>query len=177
MRELTQPLLPMKQIALGACCLCLLGASAHAQDSDATAWSVFVDDGTTQCWGVSAPTESLNTRDGNEVSVQRGDILMFVTYRPTAGIAGELSFTGGYPFAEGSTVSLEVGGTTYELFTEGEWAWPATPDEDERLTNALRNGEDAVLTGRSSRGTVTRDTFSLTGFTAALQEAEARCTG
>jgi hypothetical protein len=32
-----------------------------------------------------------------------------------------------------------------------------------------------VLTGRSGRGTQTRDTFSLDGFTAAMTEAEARC--
>jgi hypothetical protein len=32
-----------------------------------------------------------------------------------------------------------------------------------------------VVTGVSSRGTTTKDTFSLLGFTAALDEAERRC--
>jgi hypothetical protein len=32
-----------------------------------------------------------------------------------------------------------------------------------------------VLTARSARGTQTKDTFSLLGFTAAMQEAETRC--
>jgi hypothetical protein len=34
---------------------------------------------------------------------------------------------------------------------------------------------DAVLTAESSRGTTTKDTFSLMGYTAAVEEAEQRC--
>ena len=40
-----------------------------------------------------------------------------------------------------------------------------------------KRGSEAILTARSSRGTITKDTFSLLGFTAALEEAEARCSG
>ena len=142
-----------------------------------TDWSVFVEQEPRECWGVSAPKETVNTRDGRVVAVRRGDILLFVTYRPGDSIAGEVSFTGGYPFAEGSTVTLEIGEASYELFTEGEWAWPATTGDDAKITTSMKRGSDAVLTARSSRGTVTKDTFSLLGFTAALEEAEARCTG
>ena len=52
----------------------------------------------------------------------RGKILLFVTYRNGGGAQGEVSFAGGYPFAPGSTVNLEVGGSTFELFTDGETA-------------------------------------------------------
>ncbi len=41
----------------------------------------------------------------------------------------------------------------------------------------MQRGVDAVLTARSQRGTQTRDTFSLLGFSAAMDEAAARCTG
>ena len=140
-----------------------------------TAWSVFVEDDPKECWSVSSPTGTRNTRGGQVVQVRRGDILMFVTFRPGANVAGELSFTGGYPFADGSTVSLEVGGTTFELFTQGEWAWPATASDDAQIVAALKRGADAKLTARSSRGTQTEDTFSLFGFTAALEEAQSRC--
>jgi invasion protein IalB len=40
---------------------------------------------------------------------------------------------------------------------------------------ALKAGSSAVLTARSARGTQTKDTFSLLGFTAAMEESEARC--
>ncbi|MBL4812476.1 MAG: hypothetical protein JKX69_09030, partial [Rhodobacteraceae bacterium] len=83
--------------------------------------------------------------------------------------------TGGYPFAGGSTVTLDIGGTEFELFTEGEWAWPATAEDDARIVAAMKRGATAVLTGVSGRGTTTRDSFSLLGFTAAVEEAQRRC--
>jgi hypothetical protein len=157
------------------------GAPAAAQESTNrvaanTDWSVFVEENPKECWGVSAPKETVNTKDGQPVSVRRGDILLFVTYRPGAG-EGEVSFTGGYPFAGGSTVELDVGGTKFELFTDGEWAWSASKDDDTRIVAALKTGASAVLSARSGRGTQTQDTFSLLGVSAALDEAAARCAG
>lgn len=144
-----------------------------AADTD---WAVFEGDDPKECWAVTAPKETVNTRDGRVVSVRRGDVLLFVTYRPEQSIAGEISFTGGYPFAEGSTATLEIGDTTFELFTEGEYAWPATPADDAKIVTALKRGASAVVTARSSRGTQTKDTFSLLGATAMIEDAEARCT-
>ena len=143
-----------------------------AADTD---WSVFVEDDPKECWGVSAPKETVNSRDGQAVEVRRGDILLFVFYRPGASVQGQVAFTGGYPFASGSTAELDIGGTTFELFTEGEWAWPATPEEDARIVAAMKRGADATMTARSGRGTQTQDRFSLLGFTAAVEEAERRC--
>lgn len=156
--------------------------AAMAQESSnrvavETAWSVFVDGDPRECWVVSAPTETVNTRDGQTVSVRRGDILLFVTYRQGES-AGEVSFTGGYPFADGSTVSIQIGDDRFELFTDSgtpQWAWAASPEEDARILAALRRGTNAVLSARSSRGTNTRDTFSLFGVTAATDEAQRRC--
>ena len=167
----------MTGIATGA--FILAGTAGFAQESTnrvaaKTDWSVFVEDDPTECWGVSSPKTTVNTRDGRTVSVQRGDILLFVTFRP-GGASGEVSFTGGYPFAGGSTVSVTVGDSNFELFTDGEWAWPASPDEDSKIVTALKRGAEATFVAQSSRGTQTKDTFSLMGFTAAMEEAEKRC--
>jgi hypothetical protein len=140
-----------------------------------TDWSVFVENDPKECWGVSAPKETVNMREGRVVSVRRGDILLFVSYRPGESVEGEISFTGGYPFADGSTVTLEIGDSSFELFTDDEWAWPATASDDQRIMTAMKRGVNAIVTGRSSRGTVTKDTFSLLGFTAAVDEAARRC--
>ena len=140
-----------------------------------TAWSVFEETSPKECWAVSAPTETVNTGDGRVVAVRRGSILLMTFYRPEAGVAGQITFTGGYPFASGSTVNLNIGGNEFELFTEGEWAWPASAAEDAKIISAMKRGADAVLTARSSRGTITKDTFSLLGYTAAVEEAEKRC--
>lgn len=140
-----------------------------------TDWSVFVDGDPKECWAVSAPKKTVNTREGRVVSVRRGDILMFVTNRPSSGVKGEVSFTGGYPFAPGSTVALEIGDAKFDLFTDGEWAYPASPQEDTKIITAMKSGAQAVVTGRSSRGTQTQDTFSLLGFTATVDEVSKRC--
>ncbi|HEC70389.1 MAG TPA: hypothetical protein ENI28_01085 [Roseobacter sp.] len=142
-----------------------------------TDWSVFVEDNPTECWGVSTPKEAVNSRDGRVVAVNRGQTLLMVFYRPSAGAKGQVAFTGGYPFASGSTVNMNISGTSFELFTEGEWAWPATPEDDNKIITAMKRGSDAVLTGRSGRGTQTKDTFSLLGFTAAVEDAAKRCGG
>lgn len=161
----------------------LLANAATAQEasdnrvSANTDWSVFVESDPNECWAVSAPKETLNTRDGNAVDVRRGDIRLIVFYRPSENVNGQVMFTGGYPFADDSTVSVQIGDTTFQLFTQGETAWPATAEDDSRVVEAMKRGANAVLTGRSGRGTQTQDTFSLLGFTAAVEEAANRCAG
>ena len=163
---------------LAVAAITLAGAMAQAQESTnrvatMTDWNVFTEESPKECWGVSKPKETVNTRDGQPVSVRRGDILLFVTFRP--GKPGEISFTGGYPFAGGSTVEVSIDGTPYQLFTDGEWAWPGSADEDAKLLAALKAGTSASLTARSGKGTQTVDTFSLRGFTAANDEAKKQC--
>jgi len=140
-----------------------------------TDWSVFEDQSPRECWAVSTPKETVNTQDGRVVAVKRSDILLMAFFRPDAGVAGQITFTGGYPFAPNSTVNLNVDGNSFELFTEGEWAWPASAADDAKILTALKRGSNAVLTARSARGTTTKDTFSLSGFTAAVEDAEKRC--
>lgn len=138
-----------------------------------TDWSVFAEESPKECWGVSSPKETVNSRDGQPVSVRRGDILLFVTFRP--GVAGEISFSGGYPFASGSTVKMDVDGNSYNLISDGEWAWPGSKEDDAAILAALKKGTTAVLQAKSGKGTQTKDTFSLRGFTAAMEEAGKRC--
>lgn len=171
----------MTRALIGAS-LALMAGGAFAQDTGQsdnlvatkTDWSVFAEDNPKECWGVSSPKETVNTRDGQPVSVKRSDILLFVTFRPGQA-GGETSFTGGYPFAPGSKVGLNVDGTKFDLVTDGEWAWAASPEDDAQVLTALKKGGSAVLTAKSAKGTQTQDTFSLRGFTAAMAEAASRC--
>lgn len=141
-------------------------------------WSIFAEEigGNKICWIVSRPTESAAFRGGNRVQVRRGEIYMTVSIRPGDGTKNEVSFISGYPFQQGSTVSLEIdGGNEQEMFTDGEHAWLSSPDEDDKAVASFRRGLKAEVTGTSSRGTRTVDTFSLRGFTAAITDARRRC--
>ena len=168
---------------LGGATLALIAATgALAQDSTnqvavMTDWSVFTEPATgapKECWAVTAPKASEASRDGKPVSAQRSAILLFVTY-VAGGTKGEVSYTGGYPFAKDSTVKLDVDGTTYDLFTDGEYAWTTGADQDAQIIAALKKGSTATVVGVSGRGTQTKDTLSLRGVTAAIDDAAKRC--
>ena len=168
-------------LARGLCiaAVSFTASAASAQESTNrvaanTDWSVFVESDPKECWSVSKPKETVNTKDGRVVAVRRGDILLFVSYRPASNVKGEVSFTGGYPFRPDSTVALTIGGQTFQLFVDGEWAW-ASPEDDPKIIDAMKRGADAVAVGVSSRGTRTEDKFSLLGFTAAIEDASKRC--
>src|ERR1700752_3443973 len=70
-----------------------------------TDWSVFVEDSPKECYIASPPQSSVAKRDGTPVEVQRGEIRLFVAFRPGDGVTNEVSFTGGYPFRAGSPVT------------------------------------------------------------------------
>jgi invasion protein IalB len=179
----------IRQVARAASLAVLAGAAAVTAATPAVAqtervavhtdWSVFNPTNPRECYIASPPTASVARRDGQVVQVDRGEIRLFVTFRPDENVAAEVSYTSGYPIREGSGVRLVVNGETFDLSSgtgEGDrWAWPASPAEDARLIAAFRRGSDARVTAVSARGTTTEDTFSLMGFTAALNDAEGRC--
>jgi invasion protein IalB len=140
-------------------------------------WSIFQagSEGQKVCWIVSQPTKTAASRNGKSVTVNRGDIFLMVSIRPADGVVNEVSYLSGYPFKKGSEVDAVVGQKKFTLFTEGENAWSPSAQDDAVLIDAFRRGSDAKLEGESTRGTRTVDTFSLGGFSAALEAAAALC--
>jgi len=140
-------------------------------------WAIFeAGEGQSKvCWIVTQPTKSVALRGGTQVQVRRGDIYLMVAVRPGQGVRNEVSFISGYPFRQGSTVTAKVGSSSYTLFTDGENAWLEGPAQDAEAVSAFRKGVNTIVEGTSSRGTTTVDTFSLLGFTAALDSAQSRC--
>ena len=88
----------------------LVGSGAMAQSqsknrvAQKTKWSVFVEDNPTECWSVSAPEETVNSRDGRVVAATRSQILLMVFYRPSEVAKGQIAFTGG----RGAAGALQV---------------------------------------------------------------------
>jgi len=172
-------------ISLRACAAALaFAATATAVEAQQTTdrvdakrdWSVFTsDEGEKVCWIVTQPTTSVARRGGKQVTVNRGPIYLMVAVRPAKAAKNEVSMVSGYPFKKGSTVAAKIGADKYDLFTEGEGAWLASSEDDDRVVASMKRGATAVMTGTSERGTVTIDTFSLLGFTAALESARTLC--
>ena len=169
----------IKALAVTLVAALSLGGAAQAQKrvDVQKAWSIFeaTSNGSKICWIVSTPESWTATRGGQEVKVNRGDIFLMVAVRPKDNVKNEVSFLAGYPFKGGSNVEVSVGSNNFTMFTDGENAWAPSGADDDRITAAFRAGAKALVKGTSSRGTVTRDTFSLSGFTAAIKSAASRC--
>jgi len=155
--------------------------TATRKDSK-TDWSIFVEEPPAvqqkTCWLASAPQKVENSRNGQPVEVDRGEIAIFVLYIPGEGVSGEVSFASGYPFGSGASAVMQIGSARYTLDTDPDTpqvAFGPTPDIDSQIRNSMKKGAEAVVTAQSARGTDTKDTFSLTGFTAAVEEIEKLC--
>ena len=144
-----------------------------------TDWGVYVVGEPKECYIATPPSSSTAKRSGETVEVNRGNIQLFVTFRPADKVVNEVSFSAGYPIRDGNAVKVNVGSSDFTLNPgSGDangWAWPANASEDATIVAAMRRGSKATVTGVSTRGTTTIDEFSLLGFTAALEDAEARC--
>ncbi|HBC06990.1 MAG TPA: hypothetical protein DC046_05320 [Rhodospirillaceae bacterium] len=104
----------------------------------------------------------------------RGRVVMLVTHRPKDKEKGVVSVTTGYDYKEGSDATVTIGDKTYKLFTSGGHAF-AEEGRDAALVDAMIRGADMVVKGTSSRGTLTTDTYSLKGFTAAWKAIGKAC--
>jgi hypothetical protein len=135
-------------------------------------WQAFVirEGGNTTCFVASKPKKD----EGDYTS--RGDIFAMVTARPAANVTNEVSIVAGYVFKDGSDVEIVVDGDKkFTLFTKGGNAWARDKATDNALVAAMKKGRSMVVRGTSSRGTATRDTYSLSGITAALNRIAATC--
>ena len=107
---------------------------------------------------------------------KRGDIYAVVTHRPAEKSFDEVSFVAGYVFKPQAAFTVKIGNQIFnKTFTEGDKAWTTTADEDKKLINAMKRGDKMVADGVSSRGTATKDTYSLKGFSSAYQAISSKC--
>ena len=140
-------------------------------------WSVFVTDDPRQCFIANRDAETEITRDGQPTSANRGDPYLYVTHTP--GTENDVvSVFLGFPPDRNNPPIVGMGGTTYELLPgqggDREWAW-VQPKDDTAVLDAMIAGSTAVVTSRSTTNKTIADSFSLLGFTDALNDARERC--
>lgn len=130
---------------------------------------VFIEDGNKVCYMASKPK-----KDEGKYT-RRGDIFALVTHRPAEGTKDVFSYIAGYTYKNASDVTVEVDGKRFVLFTQDDTAWTSDAETDAKLSKAIRAGSRMVVKGTSSRGTATKDTFSLKGSTAAHEKITSEC--
>ncbi len=132
------------------------------------AWSAYRTsaDGKPLCYMVGEP------RKAEGKYARRGKIYAFVTHRPAAKRLDEVSFDAGYTYKDGSDIKVGIGDKSFTLTPHQNTAWAT---DDKSMIAAMKAGTTMIVRGVSSRGTKTKDTYSLLGFTAAYDAISRAC--
>jgi len=123
------------------------------------------------CFALAKPSSSKT----NPPNRPRDPAYAFVSTRPAEKVTNEVSIMIGYAVKPGSESTLEVGGATYAMYTQGDGLWIKNAAEEERMVEAMRKSADVVVKGVSAKGTETTDTFSLKGLAQALDRLGQDC--
>jgi len=123
------------------------------------------------CFALAKPTSSKT----NPPNRPRDPAYAFVSTRPAEKVTNEVSVMIGYTLKPGSESTLEVGGATYAMYTQGDGLWIKNAAEEGRMVDAMRKASDVVVKGVSAKGTETTDTFSLKGLSQALDRLAQDC--
>ncbi len=123
------------------------------------------------CFALAKPTASKT----NPPNRPRDPAYAFVSTRPSEKVNNEVSVMIGYTLKPGSESTLEVGGGSYAMYTQGDGLWIKNAAEEERMVDAMRRAPDLVVKAVSAKGTETTDTFSLKGLSQALDRIAQDC--
>ena len=123
------------------------------------------------CFALAKPSSSKT----NPPNRPRDPAYAFVSTRPAEKVTNEVSVMIGYTLKPGSESTLEVGGASYAMYTQGDGLWIKNAAEEERMVEAMRKGAEVTVKGLSSKGTETTDVFSLKGLSQALDRLAQDC--
>ena len=123
----------------------------------------------TVCYAISAPKTKL------PAAAKRDSVYFLLTSWPGAKILNEPSLIIGYQFKDASKAAVQVGADKFDFFTKADGGWLPTGPDEGKLVAAMRNTAEMTVKGTSKRGTVTTDTYSLKGLSAALDKVTEGC--
>jgi hypothetical protein len=123
------------------------------------------------CFALAKPSSSKT----NPPNRPRDPAYAFVSTRPAEKVTNEVSVMIGYTLKPGSESTLEVGGASYAMYTQGDGLWIKNAAEEERMVDAMRKAADVTVKGVSAKGTETTDTFSMKGLAQALDKLAQDC--
>jgi hypothetical protein len=123
------------------------------------------------CFALAKPSSSKT----NPPNRPRDPAYAFISTRPAEKVTNEVSVMIGYALKPGSESTLEVGGASYAMYTQGDGLWIKNAAEEERMVDAMRKAADVIVKGVSAKGTETTDTFSMKGLSQALDKLAQDC--
>ena len=159
-----------------AICLVLSGfllipLTAFAQQLDSThkQWKVFSAQQSTGtlCYIASSPTSQTGS------AKSRGQVYLWVAARTHS--IDEVSASSGFTYKAKGDVTLTVDSKPFTFFAQGDTAWAKDEATDKAIIAAMKRGSTISVQGTSENGTSAKDSYSLSGFSAAYNRMKALC--
>ena len=152
----------------------LAPAAAEADDlGNFGAWYAFTQgEGADKlCYMIAAPVQSLG-----EIP-NRGEIGLMVTHQMGGKVRDQVSVALGFePHKTRYTkVKVDKSGNVLLRLVDGDRVWIREASVDRQLVSRMKKGDHLVVTGMSSDGVASQDTFPLDGFSSAYAAISAAC--
>ena len=81
----------------------------------------------------------------------------------------------GYKYNLDKKISVKIDNASFDLYSTEDSSETAWTNDDIKVIYAMKKGLNLILTGESTRGTITNDTYTLKGFTAAINKLKKDC--
>ena len=81
----------------------------------------------------------------------------------------------GYKYKLNQDIIIKIDSTNYKFYTTEDVSDSAWTDDDAKVIFAMKKGLELVISGDSSRGTITNDTYTLKAFTSAFNQLTKDC--
>jgi len=121
------------------------------------------------CYALASPKDRLPS------GLQRDPAYVFISNRPAENVHNEISIIMGFNMKDGAEARAEAGNASFELVAKGPNAWIKNPAEESRFIDSLKKAGKLIVKAASIKGNVTTDSYSLAGFSQALDRAQKEC--
>jgi hypothetical protein len=149
-----------------AACVLLVAAPLSARDSLGVFddWGAFRDPSVPRCYAITAADKGGTYQAYADVGIW-----------PRQDVRGQVHLRTSRQMAEGSRVSLSLGGRRYDLAGSGADAWAQDKRMDAAIVAAMRSADSMVVSGIDSTGRRFSDRYSLKGAPTAMDAATVGC--
>ena len=117
---------------------------------------------------------SLATETDLPSDKKRGNFYVLV-YKNIGNPDTVVQIEAGYNYKVSSNIIVSIDKGEYPFYTTEDLPTAAWTEEDSKVIFAMKKGLELKVTGESSRGTITNDTYTLNGFTAAFNKLTDDC--
>ena len=105
---------------------------------------------------------------------KRGDTYILV-YKMVGNQDFVIQVEAGYNYKLNKDIIIKIDNTNYKFYTTEDVSDSAWTNDDAKVIFAMKKGLELMISGESSRGTITNDTYTLKGFTSAFDQLTKDC--